>query len=338
MNKFNSLILLFLIFIACNKTKKKENNFIIAYGSCNNQVIENTLWTEIKKNNPTVWIWGGDIIYSDTEDMAFMEQNYNLQKNDSSYANFIKNIDVLGTWDDHDYGLNDGGFEYSKKAESQQLFLDFLNVNKNDKRRDQEGVYFVKDYPINDKSIKIIILDTRYFRTKLTPDNESNKRYKISDSEVDDMLGEKQWKWFESQLKNSEASFNVIMSSIQFLSAEHGYESWGNMTKEVERFETILKDTEAKNVIILSGDRHISEISKKEIDGLNYPLIDFTCSGMTHSYEDFESEPNQYRVIDVVSEKSFGILKFDLDLNNVQMEIRGENNVVLRTLSQNYNL
>jgi alkaline phosphatase D len=118
MNKFSSLILLFLIFIACNKTEKKENNFIIAFGSCNNQVLENTLWSEIEKNNPSVWVWGGDIIYSDTEDMAFMEQNYNLQKNDSSYSNFIKNIDALGTWDDHDYGVNDGGFEYSKKAES----------------------------------------------------------------------------------------------------------------------------------------------------------------------------------------------------------------------------
>ena len=338
MNKFSSLILLFLIFIACNKTKKKENNFIIAFGSCNNQVLENTLWSEIKKNTPSVWIWGGDIIYSDTEDMAFLEQNYNLQKKDSSYTNLIKNIEVLGTWDDHDYGLNDGGFEFSKKAESQQLFLDFLNVPKNDERRDQEGIYFAKDYAINDRSIKIIILDTRYFRTKLTPDNETNKRYKISDSEKDDILGEKQWKWLEDQLKKSNASFHVIMSSIQFLSAEHGYESWGNMTKEVKKFESLLKSTQAKNVIILSGDRHISEISKKEIDGLKYPLIDFTSSGMTHSYSDFKSEPNKYRIIDVVSEKSFGILKFDLDLNTVQMDIRGENNVVLRTLSQNYNL
>ena len=142
----------------------------------------------------------------------------------------------------------------------------------------------------------------------------------------------------ENELRNSKASFNIVVSSIQFLSAEHGYESWGNMTKEVEKFETLLKNTQAKNVIILSGDRHISEISKKNIDGLSYPLVDFTSSGMTHSYSNFESEPNKYRIVDVVSDKSFGILKFDLDLNTVQMEIRGENNMLFRTLSQNYNL
>jgi len=337
MNKINTLILLFLILTACKTTEKKDNKFVIAFGSCNNQVLENILWPEIEKNHPSVWIWGGDIIYSDTEDMVFMEQNYKLQKNKQNYRNFIKNKDILGTCDDHDYGLNDGGLEYSKKVEVQQLLLDFLDVEKGDKRRSQEGVYYAKTYTINDNKIKIILLDTRYFRTPLTSDNESNKRYKASNSKDDNMLGAAQWKWLENELRNSKASFNIVVSSIQFLSAEHGYESWGNMTKEVKKFETLLKKTQAENVIILSGDRHISEISKKNIDGLSYPLVDFTSSGMTHSYSNFESEPNKYRIIDVVSDKSFGLLKFDLDLNTVQMEIRGENNMLFRILSQNYN-
>jgi hypothetical protein len=67
-------------------------------------------------------------------------------------------VDVLVTLDDHDYGINDGGFEYIKKDESQQLFLDFMNVKKNDKRRVQNGVYYPKDYKFNEKSIKITML------------------------------------------------------------------------------------------------------------------------------------------------------------------------------------
>ena len=335
------LFILFFTLTSCNldqKPKESFVNFTIAFGSCNNQYSPNPFWNVIAKNNPDVWIWGGDIIYSDTEDMTILAQNYLLQKNNSDYANFSKNIEILATWDDHDYGLNDGGGEYIKKAASQQLFLDFIDVSQDDERRKQEGVYFAKEYTANNKIIKIILLDTRYFRTALTPDTESKRRYKPTISDNESMLGKAQWNWLENQLLNSKASYTIIVSSIQFLSSEHGFESWGNMPNEVTKFENLINSTNAKNVIILSGDRHISEFSKKEVPNLNYDLIDFTSSGLTHSYTDFKGEPNQFRVGNVVSKKSFGLLKFDFKTNTVLMEIRGENNTVLESYSQMYEL
>lgn len=336
LKNFKIFILLFLSISSCN-TKKEIQEFVIAFGSCNNQILENTLWEEIKKNEPDVWIWGGDNIYSDTEDMNYLKQNYLRQKRKKDYTDFIKNVDVLGTWDDHDYGMNDGGFEYIKKEESQQLFLDFMDVKKNDKRRLQKGVYFSKEYKFNEKSIKIILLDTRYFRTALTPDNETDKRYKPNEYGEGTILGETQWEWLKNELKNSTSSFNIIVSSIQFLSFEHGFETWGNMPHEVDKLENLITSTKAKNVIILSGDRHISEISKKQIEGNSYPLIDFTSSGLTHSYTDFNEEINPYRVGNVISKKSFGILKFERNSNAIRMEARGENNVIYEFYLQNYN-
>lgn len=346
MNYFKSAIFLSFFIFSCNTNEKqkiadplsKESNtdFVIAFGSCNNQTLPNPFWQEIEKNNPDVWIWGGDIIYSDTYDMAYMAENFRKQKNNANYANFIKKTEVLATWDDHDYGLNDGGVEYSKKAEAQQLFLDFIDIPKNDVRRKQEGIYFAKDYNVNNNTIKIILLDTRYFRTALTDDNETEKRYKPNLYGEGSMLGETQWEWLKNQLQNSKASYNIIVSSIQFLSGEHGFESWGNMPHEVDKFTNLLISTNAKNTILLSGDRHISEISKREIADLTYPLIDFTSSGLTHSYTGFKGEPNKYRLGNVVSKKSFGILKFDLKTNAVTMEIRGENNDVYELYTQNY--
>lgn len=346
MNCFKYLFFLFIILASCKTTTKQQdeivspqvtaNDFIIAFGSCNHQDAPNLLWEEIEKSKPNVWIWGGDIIYADTENMGLMEQDYQKQKTKSDYANFIKNIDVLATWDDHDYGLNDGGEEYSKKAEAQDLFLDFIDVKKDDKRRQQKGVYFEKDYKVNNETIKIILLDTRYFRTALTQDTITKKRYKPNVYGEGSILGDVQWEWLENQLQNSKASFNIIVSSIQVLSSEHGYESWGNMTHEVDKLEDLIKANNANNVIILSGDRHLSEISKKNVDSLAYPLIDFTSSGMTHSYSSFKGESNQYRVGDVVSEKSFGILIFDFKNKTVSMQMRGENNVLQQELIQAY--
>ena len=319
-----------------SNSKIVANDFVIAFGSCNNQNLPNDFWKEIKKNNPAVWIWGGDIIYSDTEDMTYLEKNYLQQKNNADYLNFCENLDILATWDDHDYGLNDGGKEYTQKAVSQQLFLDFMEVPKDDARRKQEGVYFAKDYAINNDLIKIILLDTRYFRTALTPDTESKKRYKPSTSKDGTMLGETQWNWLKNQLQNSKATYTIIVSSIQFLSAEHGFECWGNMPHELDRLENLLSTTKTKNAIILSGDRHISEISKKEVTDLDYPLIDFTSSGLTHSYSNYSGELNKYRIGNVVSKKSFGLLKFNFETNTVLMEIRGENNTILKTHTQKY--
>ncbi len=346
MNHLNSIFILFLAILSCNTNEKQKSNaaiskeitsdFVIAFGSCNNQTLTNNLWTAIEKNKPNVWIWGGDVIYTDTYDMAYMAESYQKQKNNADYSTFTKKVEVLGTWDDHDYGINDGGVEYPKKAEAQQLFLDFFDVAENDIRRKQEGVYFVKDYSVHNKTIKIILLDTRYFRTALTVDDETEKRFKPNAYGEGTMLGETQWKWLKNELENSKATYHIIVSSIQFLSQEHGFECWRNMPHEADKLENLIKSSGAKNTIILSGDRHISEISKKEIDGLAYPIIDFTSSGLTHSYSDFKGEPNKYRLGSVVSKKSYGTLNFDFKNKTVTMEIRGENNVVFETYTQSY--
>lgn len=36
-------------------------------------------------------------------------------------------LQVIGTWDDHDYGLNDAGKEFAGKITNQKLLLDFLD-------------------------------------------------------------------------------------------------------------------------------------------------------------------------------------------------------------------
>jgi alkaline phosphatase D len=329
-----SLFLSFFLFISCGSTQNAHQsdlknspetyNYVIAFGSCNRQDEAQPLWDAIIEETPDLFLWGGDNIYADTDDMAQLEADYHIQKNQPDYKKLLATTPVMGTWDDHDYGSNDAGEEWEFKDESQQLFLDFFDVPKDDARRKRKGVYHSTTIEEAGKTLKIIVLDTRYFRSKLEPGTQPGQRYKINDKGT--VLGAEQWEWLENELKNSKSDYNLILSSIQVLSAEHGFETWGNFPSEVERLEKLLKTSGAKNVIILSGDRHISEFSEKEIKGLDYKLIDFTSSGMTHSYSSFTGEPNQYRVGEVVSDLSFGVLKFDFDAGKVRMEMRGEGN------------
>jgi len=108
------------------------------------------------------------------------------------------------------------------------------------------------------------------------------------------------------------------------------------MPHEVIKMEELLVTSKAKRVLFLSGDRHISEISKAEFPNLNYSLFDFTSSGLTHTYEAFVSETNSHRISKVIVDKNFGILKFNLESNSIKMEIRGFENIILESIHHQY--
>ena len=337
-------ILLFLSLYSCNtqtnNTPKSPNtivDFTIAFGSCNKQYKPNILWKEVKKNNPDLWIWGGDNIYSDTDEKSKMAQDYETLKNQQGYLELVGNLPVMATWDDHDYGFNDSGIEFHKKEQAQKLFLDFFNVAQNSPRRKQVGIYKAKEFKTKEGSIKVLVLDTRYFRTALIKASKgTKKRYVANMDENSSILGTAQWNWLENELNTSTADFNIIVSSIQILSSEHGFETWGNFPDEVKKLKNSITKSKAKGVFMVSGDRHISEFSKTMISNLQYPLIDFTSSGLTHSYAAFVSEPNKYRVQNVISEISFGLLQFNFNNKSVTMQMRGINNKIVQELNQIY--
>ena len=143
-------------------------------------------------------------------------------------------------------------------------------------------------------------------------------------------------KWFEEELRQSTHDFNFIVSSIQFLSDKHGFECWGNFPHEAERLQKLISQSGARGVLLLSGDRHISEFSKTNTADLSYPLIDFTSSGLTHSYEDFSEEYNPFRIGQVISTQSFGLIKINFEKKEVQLLMVGDNGEILQELRQSY--
>ncbi|WP_405381645.1 alkaline phosphatase D family protein [Maribacter sp. LLG6340-A2] len=329
-----------VLFLSCTSSKNgmssSENDvdFTLAFGSCNRTDLPNLLWDDVINTKPNIWIWGGDNIYADTDDMMLLRKMYKEQKAVEGYSKLMDITEITGTWDDHDYGLNDGGVEFASKQESQQEFWNFMDIPAQSPLRKQEGVYRSKDFILTNGTIKIIILDTRYFRTPLTPDHDTDKRIKPNDYGTGSILGKKQWTWLENELANSKADFNIIVSSIQFLSNEHGFETWGNFPHEVDKLEEIIVNTKAKGVVILSGDRHISEFSRKSLIGVSYPLIDFTSSGLTHAYKGFNGESNPFRVGKVIFTESFGLLKFNMKTKKIDFQIVGDDGEVLEKIEQ----
>jgi len=128
----------------------------------------------------------------------------------------------------------------------------------------------------------------------------------------------------------------MIVSSIQFIANEHHWEQWGNFPDEVEKMNQMLAHAKSRNIFMVSGDRHLAEFSIKDIDGLSYPLVDFTTSGMTKTYPDSPEDPNKYRKGKQIQQLNFGVLVFDFQTKKVKMEIRGEGNKLYEVLEQEY--
>src|SRR5690606_41582970 len=82
-----------------------ENEFVIAFGSCNRQDDENHLWDDVLANNPSVWIWGGDNIYSDTDDVREMRKDYEVQRYQYGYMEVRYSMDVIGSLDVYYSGI-----------------------------------------------------------------------------------------------------------------------------------------------------------------------------------------------------------------------------------------
>ena len=308
-----------------NVTVSEEDNFFtIAFGSCSHQDSEQTLWQPILQNNPDIWIWMGDNIYADTEDMNLMKEMYDRQKQNSDYTKLREGTPVYGIWDDHDYGASDGGKEYPQKDVSQKLMLGFLDVTDENEAWNRKGGYQSYMLSFGSYRIKLIFLDTRYFRDELEDDSNANNRY--LPNEDGDILGEVQWLWLENELSESNADFHIIGSSTQLIAEEHGFEKWANFPKARTRFFDLISRTKPKRAIVISGDRHIAEISTIEIDSLPYPLYDFTSSGMTHTWSTVRDEPNRHRLGKLIAKKNFGIIKIDNSSGkwNATFQIRGE--------------
>lgn len=316
----------FFAFIACSHPEGYRQKEVakIAFGSCSKQnFVQKQLWKEVINESPDLWIWMGDIVYSDTEEMKKMKADYKAQKSHPDYQELLSKVDVIGTWDDHDYGVNDGGKDYPMRHESRELLFDFLDVAEDHPSRQRKGAYQAYNYDHKANRLKVILLDTRYFRDPLKKEGRNN----IPDPSGQ-ILGAAQWTWLEEQLSDTKTDLFIVVSSIQLLANEHVFEKWGNFPSEKEKFFTLLSEKVKAPLVVLSGDRHIGEVSKMEIEGYNYPLYDITSSGLTHTWSKMWEENNEYRVLGLVVKPLFTTLEIDWQQLSLNVKYIGKDNEV----------
>ncbi|MEN9840320.1 MAG: hypothetical protein RL376_120, partial [Verrucomicrobiota bacterium] len=218
----------------------------IAFGSCNQPMRATPVWDAVGSLAPELWLWLGDTVYADDPRpegatpqararvvLDRLSRLYARQNSLPAYADFRARTRILGTWDDHDYGINDAGAEFVGKEEAQRHFMDFYGEPAGSPRRTRPGVYASYRFGPPGRVVQVIVLDTRYFRSALRTGEFARAdwsegrpgSYIPTEDPAATILGAEQWAWLERVLREP-ADLRVVASSIQIIADDHRFEKW----------------------------------------------------------------------------------------------------------------
>lgn len=311
MYRLAPILLLPLLLLSCTRTPKETR---IAFGSCGHEDEPQPILTLAASYRPDLFIFLGDNIYGDTDNMDTLRAKYQRWGVKPEYRQLDSATQILATWDGHDFGRNDAGKYYPHKEAAKQLFLDHFKEPANSARRQHPGIYHAEYIKQGDRVIQVLLLDVRTFRSNLLAYDTSavlpRKKYfypldyKPHTSTDSTLLGTEQWNWLSAELKKP-ADIRLICSGSQFAIEFNGYEAWANFPHEQQRMLDLIRTTGAKDVYFLTGDVHYGEISRIENPGSD-PIYDITSSGITSTW-DFPT-PNKNRIEGPVMDNHFGLL------------------------------
>jgi alkaline phosphatase D len=288
----------------------------IAIGSCRDEDKAAPILSQIAARRPDLFLAIGDNVYASeaTNDASLPDLRgaYQRLSEQSDFQTFASRVPILAIWDDHDFGRNDGGSDFGFKASAETIFEHYWGAAAGDART-REGNYHAHTYGPAGQRVQIIMLDTRSFRSPLTrsdqPDTPGKERYMPSTATRQSMLGDAQWSWLAAQLRQP-ADIRIVVSSIQVLSDAHGWEAWRLLPAEQVRLFATMRQSGAKGVVLVSGDRHLAALYRQ--DGLlSYPVFEVTGSSLNLSYRDENLEMASNQIGAAFARENFGEIAID---------------------------
>ena len=328
------------LFSCSSKTETNINDHYVApyqmkigFGSCLKQNKDMPIFEAIKSDSFDLFLMLGDNVYGDsqTEDLKELKSAYKKQK--ENFNNMGLNLPFEAIWDDHDYGLNDGGKNYPFKEQAKELFLDFWDIPLDDVRRSRKGLYYDLLKSADEKDVHIIFLDTRTFRDKLMPTDDrgapGKERYIPNLDRSLTMLGEDQWNWLRKKLAEP-SDYKIIVTSIQFLAIGHGWESWNNLPHERERLMNMIDNSGLDNIVVLSGDRHRGGLYQLKTNN-GKTITEITSSSLNSAFPNAE-EAGPLRIGGTFVDENYGALYIHTTENTITASLKNIRGEIVRSL------
>ncbi len=267
----------------------------IAFGSCSNiadprvDVPGNVygagyeIFEAIADQRPDFMLWGGDNLYfrdADWSSRTGMRQRYTHDRALPQLQRLLGVTNHYAVWDDHDYGPNDVDRSWSGKSRARETFqLFWANPDYGVPGAEQA---IGTSYRWGD--VEVFLMDDRTYR--------ASNNMRAGDG---DYWGAGQLRWLIGALKSSSATFKLVANGGQVLSPLTNHENMANYGRERGELLAALAQEQIDGVMFLSGDRHLTELTKMPRLGM-YALYDATISPLTSKPFAEPEEPNPWRV------------------------------------------
>lgn len=287
----------------------------IVFGCCGDQNQPQPIWTAIYNENPDLLITMGDNIIADSSDRRPILDQYKKLVQNEAYKKARESIPFMATWDDLDYGQNQGGASNPDKEEARKAFWFQYPYVKDSTLLDQSGIFHSKILggirvgrgrrARTTPSVHVIMLDTRWNRTAPDATNAT-------------LLGSEQWAWLEDQL-DEKANFKILVSSIPVLTENEQEDSWFQIPSERNRLLNLIKRKKPKNLLLLSGDRRTGSISKLELEKFG-TLYEITAG--SYNLPVTVKEGQQLFPSDSYPNENYGVIALDLPRGKVTVSLK----------------
>ncbi len=278
--------------------KGQKAEFHVTFGSGSRYVPTNEYaWSNMAKARPLAYLGLGDNVYIDvTERRGAQRLFYYRRCLSPAYSELINSVGMYAVWDDHDMAMNDSaggsGLSAPWKIPNWNVFRENWNNPHYGGGQSMPGTWH--SFSLGD--VDFFMTDGRFYREK-------------KDST---MLGPDQKKWLLESLKSAKGKFKVIASGTMWADGadKDGKDSWAGSWARKERDEIfdLINDHKINGVLLISGDRHRSDIWKIERPR-GYPLYEFVSAKVTnqHTHKTFENAVWSYNEGNFWGQLSFNL-------------------------------
>ncbi len=273
--------------------------FEVGFGGGAGYVPENErMWDAIRSHAPQAFLFLGDNVYIDMpgEPNGIHYYTYYRRQSRAEFRRLVATTSVYAIWDDHDCATDDVwmGPYRDRPAWKLPAWRHFRQnwVNPGYGSEEWPGTWF--DFSIGD--VDFFMLDGRFYRTN--PFAESAT-----------MLGPAQKQWLFERVKQSSATFKVLVSPVPWAFDTKGdaVDTWNGFRRERTEIFDFLAENEIEGVFLLSADRHRSDARRIERPN-GYPLYEFESSRLTNQAV-HDLMPGA--LFGYNEKQSFGLLAFD---------------------------
>lgn len=266
------------------------------------------IWEALRLESPDAIFFLGDNVYASIKDPIsppYLWERYAQTRSILPLFRFRHLIPVFATWDDHDFGQNNGDKSYPYIKESQEVFRSFFPQEPIDNE--------INKGPGISQAIKLfnrqfLFLDDRSFRD--APGGAT-------------MWGKEQDSWLNEALMNDTSPVWIINGS-QFFGKYGPSESLEkDFPNHFNRFVQTINAID-RPVTFISGDIHASEVMRIPVSLIEKYALEITSSSMHSIHRPEGSLPLNPRRLVGYDDDNFTIVTFGQEQKD-HLQIEGFN-------------